>query len=281
MSSTPNIANTRTPQHAFAAATTALRAHWPEYLIEAWALGMFMLSAGVFTVLLEYPQSPIHGTLSNDTLRRVLGGVAMGMTAIALIYSPWGKRSGAHMNPAITLALLRAGHVAGWDAAFYIIAQFVGGTAGVYLALAILGDAFATPPVNFVATVPGPQGELIAFGAEFVISFLMMTLVLRASNSPRLMRLTGVFAGALVATFIAIEAPFSGMSMNPARTFASAMAAQVWTGFWIYLLAPIAAMQLALAIDNALRGRAAVKCAKLIHATDQRCIHCGFTPLED
>lgn len=262
-------------------AVTALRTHWPEYLIEAWALGMFMLSAGVFTVLLEYGDSPLRALLANDTQRRVLGGVAMGITAVSLIYSPWGKRSGAHMNPAITLAFLRAGHIARWDAVCYIAAQFVGGTIGVYIALAFLGEAFASPPVGYVATVPGPQGSLVAFGAEFVISFLMMTLVLRASSSPRLTHLTGVFAGALVAAFISIEAPYSGMSMNPARTFASAFPSQMWTGFWIYLIAPVAAMQLALSIDNVLRGRAAVKCAKLVHATDQRCIHCGYTPLED
>lgn len=262
-------------------AATALRAHWPEYLIEAWALGVFMVSAGVFTVLLEYADSPIRDLLANDTQRRVLGGIAMGLTAVALIYSPWGKRSGAHMNPAITLAFLRAGHIAPWDAVCYIAAQLIGGTVGVYVALAILGEAFTAPPVSYVATVPGSQGAFVAFVAEFIISFLMMTLVLRASSSPRLMHLTGVFAGALVATFISIEAPYSGMSMNPARTFASAFPAQVWTGFWIYLIAPIAAMQLALSIDASLRGRAAVKCAKLIHTTDQRCIHCGFTPLKD
>jgi aquaporin Z len=278
MNSIPNTTRIDTTHDALMGPLAALRAHWPEYLIEGWALGMFMISAAMFGVLLEHPQSAAHVLLSDDAIRRVLGGIAMGLTAIALIYSPWGKRSGAHMNPAITLAFLRAGHIARWDAAFYIAAQFVGGTLGVYIALAVLGEAFASPPVSFVTTVPGSSGLVVAFVAEFVISFLMMTLVLRASNSARVMRLTGVFAGALVATFIAVEAPYSGMSMNPARSFASAFPAQVWTGFWIYLVSPIAAMQLALSIDNALRGLAAVKCAKLIHADDQRCIHCGYVP---
>ena len=77
-----------------------LKQHWPEYLIEAWALGTFMVSAALFTALLEYPGSPAHQLIPNSDVRRALIGLAMGLIAIALIYSPWGQRSGAHMNPA-------------------------------------------------------------------------------------------------------------------------------------------------------------------------------------
>ena len=66
--------------------------HWPEYAIEAGLLGLFMISACGFTVLLEHPQSPPHLAIPDPTLRRVLMGLAMGSTAIGLIYSPWGKR---------------------------------------------------------------------------------------------------------------------------------------------------------------------------------------------
>lgn len=254
-----------------------LRAHWPEYLIEGWALGMFMVSAGAVATLLDYPHSPLHNAIADDNVRRALGGIAMGLTAIALIYSPWGKRSGAHMNPAITLAFLRLEHVARRDAAFYILAQFVGGTLGVLLVQSVLGDAFAQPPVAHATTAP-VHGVAIAFGAEFGISFLMMTMVLRVSNSERYMRYTGLFAGVLVALFIGFEAPYSGMSMNPARSFASAFPAGMWGGLWIYFLAPIVAMQAAVALHLKLRGAASVKCSKLLHTADQRCIHCGYQP---
>ena len=73
--------------------------------------------------------------LHDRDLQRVFTGICMGLTAIALIHSPWGKRSGAHMNPAVTLTFLRLGHIAPWDAAFYIAAQFIGGTLGVLLVL--------------------------------------------------------------------------------------------------------------------------------------------------
>src|SRR5713226_5216989 len=103
-----------------------LQQHWPEYLIEAWALGMFMISAALFTVLLEYPGSPIHQVVPNGAVRRALIGLAMGLTAIALIYSPWGQQSGAHMNPAATLTFLRLGKIMPWDAVFYSVSQTLG-----------------------------------------------------------------------------------------------------------------------------------------------------------
>jgi aquaporin Z len=256
-----------------------VRSHWPEYLIEGWALGMFMISAGCFGVLLESSLSSLPQMIGQADVRRVLGGLAMGLTAIALIYSPWGKRSGAHMNPAITLAFLKLGRIARTDAAFYVVAQCIGGALGVGVVLMLFGPAFAAPPVSYVATTP-THGAAVAFAAEFLISFLMMTMVLRATDSQRYMRYTGLFAGVLVAAFISLEAPYSGMSMNPARTLASALPGGVWTGFWIYVLAPIAAMQLAVAVHLRLCGPASAPCAKLLHTPDQRCIHCGYEPPE-
>src|SRR5512143_4206850 len=107
---------------------SALRAHWPEYLIEAAGLGTFMISACVFGVLLFHPESPAHAALGNDFVRRIVMGLAMGGTAVAIIYSPWGQRSGAHINPSTTLAFLWLGKVTPTDAVFYIASQFVGAT---------------------------------------------------------------------------------------------------------------------------------------------------------
>lgn len=259
-------------------AKSVLRQHWPEYLIEAWALGMFMVSAGVFTTSFEYPGSPLHQAIGNPDLRRALIGIAMGLTAIALIYSPWGQRSGAHMNPAVTLAFLRLRKISRRDAAMYIAAQFIGGTLGVLLVKALCQSAFAEAPVSYVVTIPGPQGTWLAFAAEFAISAVLMGMVLKVSNSPNYAKFTGLFAGMMVAVYIALEAPLSGMSMNPARTFASAWPADVWTDFWIYLVAPIFGMQCAAAWYAGPRNDRATGCAKLLHTTSQRCIHCGYVP---
>jgi aquaporin Z len=258
----------------------ALRSHWPEYLLEGLELGLFMISACVFVVLLEYPGSSVHQALPDPTLRRVLIGLAMGLTAISIIYSPLGQRSGAHFNPSVTLTFWRLGKVERWDAIFYILAQFVGGVAGVSVAALLLGSLVAAPPVQYAVTVPGMSGVAIAFVAELVISFIQMSMVLRVSNTKHLARYTGLFAGLMVATYISIEAPYSGMSMNPARTFASAFPAHVWTALWLYFIAPPLGMLLAAELYLHQQSIHKVFCAKLHHHNDKRCIfRCRFDEL--
>src|ERR1700744_1342996 len=119
----------------------ALRLHWPEFLIEAWGLGVFMVAASVVSTALR--------TL--PALRQnLLIGITMGCTAIALIYSPWGRRSGAHMNPSVALAFFSLGRLPAVDAAVFILVQFVGGWIGVMVAWMTLGPAFAQSPVKFI-----------------------------------------------------------------------------------------------------------------------------------
>jgi aquaporin Z len=256
-----------------------LRDHWPEYLMEAWGLGTFLVSAGVVVTLLEYPGSPVHAMLPDGDLRRALIGLAMGLTAVGIIYSPWGQRSGAQINPAVTLSFLRLGKIAPVDALFYVLAQFVGGTLGIVLVLVILGELFSLPPVNHVVTVPGSQGPAVAFAAEFVMALGLMLTVLFFMNSSRYNRLTGLAAGVLVAVYITVEAPLSGMSINPARTFASAVPSGTWTHAWVYYTAPILGMLAAVELYRRLLRRSTRRmCAKLDHPDHVRCIHCGYEP---
>jgi aquaporin Z len=139
-----------------------------------------------------------------------------------------------------------------------------------------LGRAVADAAVNYAATVPGPWGPGLAFLGELIISFGMMTMVLVVSNS-RLARLTGLFAGVLVATYIGVEAPLSGMSMNPARTLGSAVHAGQWTALWVYFTAPPLGMLAAAEAYLRLPGAREVRCAKLHHDNDKRCIfHCQW-----
>jgi aquaporin Z len=258
----------------------SLRTHWPEYLMEAAALGMFMISACVFGVLLEHPMSPANQVIGDPVLRRILGGLAMGLTAIAIIYSPFGQRSGAHMNPSVTLSFLYLGKVQRWDAVFYIFFQFLGGIVGVGVAGLLIGVPLSHTAVDYVVTVPGPGGSLVAFAAEAAISSLLLWTILNVSNSARLSRFTPLFAGTMVATYISIEAPLSGMSMNPARTFASAIWASEWTALWVYCTAPLIGMFAAAAVYRARKGIGRVFCAKLHHHNSQRCIfNCNYGDL--
>ena len=254
----------------------SLRNHWPEYIIEAAGLGLFMISACLFTILIEHPDSPIRQLIGDPLIRRFLIGLAMGLTAIGIIYSPWGKQSGAHINPSVTLTFYRLGKVKLWDAIFYIIAQFIGALIGVLLVISVIYNLLSHPNVNYAITVPGEKGALIAFVAEFVISFILMTVILLVSNTQNLARYTGIFAGILVATYITIEAPISGMSMNPARTLGSALPAGHFMDLWVYFVAPVIGMLLAAEVYSRVKGANSVSCAKLHHQNEKRCIHCGY-----
>jgi len=242
--------------------------------MEAALLGIFMISACAFVVLLDYPSSPVRLALPSADLRRLLIGVAMGATAVALIYSPWGMQSGAHFNPATTLTFFRLGKVRSRDALGYIGAQFAGAAVGVGIAWAVFGPRLADPATHFASTVPGPAGIAVAFLAETVISFVLMSVILRVSNHQRFARYTGLCAGLLVACFITLEGPLSGMSMNPARTLGSALFARDWTALWIYFVAPPAGMLAAAELYLRQRGSGAVFCAKLHHQNGKRCIFC-------
>lgn len=258
--------------------TQALRQHWPEYLIEAWALGTFMVSAGVAATLLGAPASPLLRMIPDPMARNILAGIAMGLTAIAIMHSGWGKRSGAHMNPAVTLTFLWLGKVQPWDAFFYVVAQIAGGALGVELVAGLLGGAFTDPPVSYAVTLPGSAGPGVAFVAEAAISCGLMLVILLLSSSTRLTPFTGIAAGCLVAVYVSLESPLSGMSMNPARTFASAAAGLIWRHLWIYLTAPFLGMLAAAQLFLALQRLRPLACAKLPHPIDARCTHCGHEP---
>jgi len=267
--------DSRSSDSAESDATTARRAiahHWPEYVIEAAGLGIFMLVAGIAGTLLEYVRSPIHLAIADPVVRRALMGLAMGATAMSLTYSRWGQRSGAHMNPALTLAFLYAGKVKPWDAVFYIVAQFAGGLMGVLLVHALCGNAFAQAPVSFVVTVPGTYGVTIAFVCEWGISFLLMTTILVTSNRAQWHAYTAMFCGLLIAGYVTFEAPFSGMSMNPARTVASALPSGIWTAVWIYFVAPIVGMLTAVHVYRLVSDNKHIACAKVTHSNHDDCI---------
>jgi len=249
--------------------------HLPEYAIEAALLAAFMVSACSFGVLLEHPASPVHRAIGDPLLRRVLMGIAMGMTAIAIIYSPWGGRSGAHINPATTLTFWRLGRIRGADVAGYVGAQFLGAVLGVAVASALLGRRLADASVNYVVTRPGRWGVGPALAAEVLISAALMFMVVVLSGS-RWARFTGLAVGALVATYISIEAPVSGMSMNPARSFGSAWGAGSWEMFWVYVAGPLLGMNLGALLATRAHSRPA--CPKLHHPESQRCIFCGHAP---
>ena len=256
----------------------ALRRHWPEYAIEGWALGMFMVSASVATVLLYDPRSPAFHLIENEFWKRALMALAMAGTAVAIIYSRWGKRSGAHMNPAFTLSFWVMGKINTVDAVYYAVFQFVGGVAGSLLSYVLTAGLLADPQANWAATVPGPDGVPAALLSELIIAFILMFVVALMLDL-RFDQLTGVAAGCLIFLYVLYKSPYSGFGMNPARSFASALPSGTWTAFWIYLVAPPLGMLTAVFVHNYLLGMPNEFTQPKLNPNHMtRCIHCGYEP---
>jgi aquaporin Z len=260
--------------HKAMRALSSLRLHWPEYLMEAGEMTLYMFFTCLFATLLQHPASPVRQFIASAILRRALMGLAVGATVIAIVLTPWGKQSGGHFNPAVTFAFYRLRKVKFWDALFYYASQFTGAIIGVAIATYVLRGAPRHEAVRYAATAPGVYGDAAAFVAELTISFILMTTILLASNHAALSRYTAYFVGALYAMLITFETPLSGMSMNPARTFGSAFHASYWHALWIYFVAPTLGMLIAGEVFLRIRGGAPPYCAKLHHANDKRCIFC-------
>jgi aquaporin Z len=108
----PNSSNSRERLRIELSVADSLRVHWPEYLMEAGESGLYLFSACAVATLFWRPASPIQPYLPDDAVRRMWMGLAMGSTIIAIVLSPWGKRSGAHFNPAVTSTFYRLRKVA-------------------------------------------------------------------------------------------------------------------------------------------------------------------------
>ena len=253
-------------------AIRSLRLHWPEYLMETGELALYMFLTCAFATVLQHPASPVRNAIMGDLARRALMGLAVGATVVMIVVSPWGKQSGGHFNPAITFTFYRLGKVEPWDTTFYFISQFSGAVGGVVIANYVLRGAPGNEAVQYVVTVPGTYGSAVAFIAETAISFGLMLTILFISNHGMLAKYTPYFVGALYAIYITLEAPLSGMSMNPARTVGSAVSAGYWRALWVYFVAPTFGMMGAAEVFLRIRGGVGPYCAKLHHANNKRCI---------
>ena len=251
--------------------------------MEALELGFLAFMACASSALFRHPASPLsHYFEGYGFSQRLAVGLTMGITIVAIVYSPMGKRSGAQINPAVTFTFFRLGKIHAADAFFYILFQFAGGIAGVTVAGLILGSLVSAPEVRFAATEPGAYGIVVAFFAELLISAIIMGTVLYFANHKQIMHKTGLYIGILYAIYITLEQPFSGTSMNPARTLGSVIMTGSWSGSWVYFTAPLIGMLMAGEIFLWTKGKDAIHCAKLYHTTDVRqIVKCGWSALED
>lgn len=238
--------------------STAPVRSWMEYGIEAAGLALFMVGVGLCATLLEAPGSGLHQALPWPVLRRGLLCLVVGGLALGLAESGWGRRSGAHFNPAVTLTFYYLRRIRGRDAFGYVLAQLLGALGGLALVAKLLRMNFAAAPVHFLVTqprLPGMAGVAWAFAAEAGTAFVLMVLVLFGSRSPTLARYGARPVAALLVVYMWVAVPISGFGMNPARSLASAVLAQSYTALWLYLLAPPLGMLLAARCFRAVHGR--------------------------
>ena len=258
------------------ALSSLLRLHWPEYLMEAACSARSWCRLAFSARSTEFPQSPVNQAIPSISCDGLLGGISMGITAIAIIYSPWGKQSGAHINPIGDAHVFPAWQDRVLGRSFlYDIAICRGGFRSAFRRPASRREQ-SRPGRSIRGHDTGPRGPWVALVAEYVIgdgNDVGRSLFLESSSPGGY---TGLVAGMLVATYITLEAPFSGMSMNPARTFGSAFPSGIWARLWVYLTAPPLGMLTASELYLWRKGRQAVKCCKLHHDNNKRCIFCGL-----
>jgi aquaporin Z len=254
---------------------------WSTYAIETAGVAVLVLWVSLLAVALDHPASPLLALVPDPAARIVVRALALGAFTVGFVYSAAGRHSGAHLNPAITLAFYVLGRIERRDVVGYVTAQVAGGLAGAALAVAI-GEAWlAAPAVHYAAPVPA-AGIAPAFAIEAAAAFVAMTVVLAVMNHPRFARYTGLAAGAVLALFVILAAPVSGASFNPARGLATAVPAALWTHLWIYLAAPPLGALLAALVRRLRFGADASYCAKLDHPTAGPChFRCRFGELMD
>jgi aquaporin Z len=257
-----------------------MRQHLNAYLSEL-AGTAIMMAIGVGAIaLLWAPESPLP-RIEPDRLRLLATGLIFAGGATLVVYSPLGRMSGGHLNPAVTCAFWRLGRIDSRDAVVYAIAQTAGALAGVEAVRLVAGNLGTA--VELGMTRPGMGiSPLVACLFEMLITFALMLLILTFLNRPTLAPRTGIAAGSLVALLVMLEAPLTGTSLNPARSLAPALLMGRLDGVWIYLVAPpIGALLAAAAWRGRWGARQALICAKLYHGGASPCqfVTCPYVTL--
>jgi aquaporin Z len=218
------------------------RLHPRLYLAEAAGTAL-LVAAGLSIVIAIFGRdslgrdSVIAALLPSTAWRRVLAGGCFGMVGALITISPLGRVSGAHINPAVSLAFWLERKLAWRDLLGYVLAQMIGAAVG---ALPLLWWGATGRALNYGATTVGPGVSVwMAFAGELIATMALVLAIFITASHERTRRFTPWTIPPLFAWLVWWEAPLSGASANPARSFGPALVSTVWSDFWIYLLAPL------------------------------------------
>src|SRR3954464_4988866 len=194
--------------------------------------------------------------VTNATHQNTLGSVGIalvfGLVIMVMVYAT-GHLSGAHINPAVTIAFTLTRHFPGRDAVAYIGAQLAGATAGALLLLAVWTDK----PAKLGATVPSVAAGS-AFAYEVVLTaFLMFVIVAVATDTRAVGAAAAIAIGGTVGLDALFGGPVTGASMNPARSFGPALVSGTWPVLWVCVAGPAAGAAVGAVASQLIRGQPA------------------------
>jgi aquaporin Z len=242
---------------------------WLVYGAEFLGTALLILG-GLSAVILDFGRdSPVVEWIPDAGLRRALTGLLFGGTGALVAFSPLGKESGAHINPAVTLAFWRNGKLRTTHAAGYVLAQLAGGVAG---ALPLLAWGGIGRSVSFGATTPGTEyGVWWALAGEVATTFALVAGLFFFLRHEKIRGFTPALFPVLYAVMVFLEAPVSGTSTNPARSLGPAVISGQWDAWWVYWLGPaIGALLAEAAFRFTLLRKLEIDVAKLYHFEHDR-----------
>jgi aquaporin Z len=212
------------------------RSAWTLYAAELLGTALLLVGGLSAVIFVVSPASPVATLALPGWLARGIAGALFGLTGTLVTLSAFGRHSGAHLNPAMTLAFLVEGRISASHAAWYVVSQLLGAIAG---AAAVLVWGPVGTPLRYGATTPAPGlTPWLAVGLEALCTTVLVGTVFVFLGNTRLRRFTAWTMGPMYALMVSLEAPWTGTSTNPARSLGPAVVTGTWQGFWIYLVGP-------------------------------------------
>jgi aquaporin Z len=239
---------------------------WQLFCAELIGTAVLVLVGLSLVILMFGAGSPIARLLPDEGTRRLVTGFLFGTTGALIALSRVGKESGAHINPIVTLGFWLMGKLDAPLAVGYIVAQLAGATAG---ALPLLAWGAMGRSVAYGATLPGAgyAMQTVVLG-EVITTFAMVSGLCVFLGFRRLRPFTPAMFPFLYAVMVYLEAPISGTSTNPARSFGPAIISGQWQGWWVYWIGPLLGTLAATVACSYLASR--IEVAKLYHFASDR-----------